>query len=164
MNLGLSIGTRESMRSFAGGGGLGGVRVVLNPQVARRINGILVIDIIRWCFGLGSKKTYNLWPFLASTSITCQKYSEPYLTRTVFVMKKSDKSIYLLLVAAPQYHDQLRLRPTIKLASNFIGFSVVGLVFKFLCHILGHVSVSELKRCTTVFCLHRHFNYYQERN
>ena len=47
MNLGVSIGTFEAMRSFFGGGGLGGVKDTLNPQVARRINGILVIDIIR---------------------------------------------------------------------------------------------------------------------
>ena len=47
MNLGVFIGPRKAIRSFSGGGGLGGVTEALNPQVERRINGILVIDIIR---------------------------------------------------------------------------------------------------------------------
>ena len=34
------------MRSDFGAAGLGGVAVILNPQVARRINGILIRDII----------------------------------------------------------------------------------------------------------------------
>ena len=45
MYLGVSIGTPEEMRSCLGGGGLGGVMDVLNPQVARRMKGILVRDI-----------------------------------------------------------------------------------------------------------------------
>jgi hypothetical protein len=44
--LGFSIGTFEEMRSFLGGGGLGGVRDALNAQVARKIKGILVRDIL----------------------------------------------------------------------------------------------------------------------
>ena len=79
MNLGFSIGTRESMRSFAGGGGLGGVRDVLKPQVARRINGNRHCSLVLWFW----KKKKVIYGLLSSS----QKYSERYLT--VFGMKKN---------------------------------------------------------------------------
>ena len=46
MNLGFSIGACDAMSSCFGGGGLGDVRDVLNPQATRRIKGILVRDIL----------------------------------------------------------------------------------------------------------------------
>ena len=47
MNLELSnSGTAEGKRSCCGGRGLGGLPLILIPQVARRIKGILVRDIL----------------------------------------------------------------------------------------------------------------------
>ena len=46
MYVAFSIGTRDCMRSCFGGVGLGDVVDILNPQVARRIHGILVRDVI----------------------------------------------------------------------------------------------------------------------
>ena len=63
MNLGFSIGTCDAIRSCFGGGGLGGVNDALNPQVTRRIKGILVRDILLVATLILNDHIHDSWPF-----------------------------------------------------------------------------------------------------